>query len=314
MPDKNSNTLSLREQILVIIESEGISQNQISREIGISGAALSGFLNANYSGDNQALEKKMEQWLSLRRRKAKKAKCLPPPPDFVPTPTSKKIIAVLEYGHAAGDIVAIYGSSGVSKTKTIEHYRQENPNVWVATMTPAHSGVSACLEEIAHALEMRGLSARASRLFREIEPRVRGTLGLIIIDEAQHLQPTALEVIRALHDASGIGIVLAGNETVYARLTGGVKSAIFAQLFSRVGKRLKIVRPLKADVVSIANALGVTGKKECDALYSIAQKPGALRSVVKTLRLAFLLASGAETSVDEQVIWSAWNDLAGENL
>jgi DNA transposition AAA+ family ATPase len=295
-----------------IISDEKVSQAQIAKEAGISGAALSGFLKGSYAGDLQAIEKKISMWMETRKRNAERVGYLPPPPEFLPLPTSQKITSVLEYPHAANDFAVIYGVAGVSKTATLKNYSENNPNVWIATMTPGHSGVSACLEEIAISIGMHNVAGRSARMFRDIVRRIKGTQGLIIIDEAQHLSPAALEMIRSLHDAAGIGVVLSGNEAVYSRLTGGVKSSIFAQLFSRVGKRLKLTRPVKDDVVGIANAFGVTGSKEINALWEIGKKPGALRGVVKTLRLAFLFASGADRPVDVSFIWAAWTDLSGE--
>jgi DNA transposition AAA+ family ATPase len=312
MTDTESSDFSTRFEISKIIAEEGFSQAEIAKQIGMSGAAVSGFINGTYPGDESSIKKKLDQWISLKKRKAEKTVGLVDAPGFVLTPTAEKIRSVLDFAHATNDIGVIYGAAGMGKTENFRQYMHENPNVWVATMTAAHSGVTACLEETAYTLEMRDTPARAARLFREIVKRLMGTGGLMIIDEAQHLQPVALEALRSLHDATGIGFVLAGNETVYARLTGGVKSAMFAQLFSRIGKRLKITRPLKADVSGIADAYGITGKREVNVLWEIAQKPGALRGVVKTIRLAAILAKGSQKPVDEELIRYAWNDLSGE--
>jgi len=217
----------------------------------------------------------------------------------------------LTYAQIAGDISCVYGSAGIGKTKTCERYQRENPSVWMATMTTSHAGSAACLEEVAISIGMREIPFKAARMFREVCARVRGTRGLLIIDEAQHLSPAALESLRAIHDATGIGLVLAGNEMVYARLTGGARTAKFAQLYSRVGKRLRITRPLKADVMAIAGAFGITGAKEREACWVISKKGGALRQVVKTLRLAAMIATGNGAQMDIDHIRAAWDDLKG---
>jgi DNA transposition AAA+ family ATPase len=140
---------------------------------------------------------------------------------------------------------------------------------------------------------------------------MEGTHGLLIIDEAQHLSLSAIESIRSIHDKAEIGLVLCGNESVYARLTGGSRAATFAQLFSRIGKRLRLSQPSKADVTALVDAYGITGKDERQALIEISTRPGALRGVVKTLNLAAMLSSGSP--VDLQYITAAWKELGGES-
>ena len=86
--------------------------------------------------------------------------------------------------------------------------------------------------------------------------RVNGVRGLLIVDEAQHLSLRALETLRALHDATGAGLALMGNAVVYARLTGGRRAAEFAQLFSRVGKRVRLTQVEEGDRRRSAGSLG----------------------------------------------------------
>jgi len=210
-------------------------------------------------------------------------------------------------------IAVIYGGAGVGKTKALLKYAEKYPNVWVVTMSPATASVAAALEEIALGLGLRGLPGRAARLQREIIRRLRDTKGVLIVDEAQHLFVSTLEAIRAIHDATEIGLVLCGNESVYSRLTGGSRTAIFAQLYSRVGKRLHLARSTSADVEELASAFGISGDEEVKALENIAQKPGALRGVVNVLRLASILAKGEKETMTLRHINLAWKDLAEEN-
>ncbi|BBO75198.1 Mu-like prophage FluMu DNA transposition protein B [Desulfosarcina widdelii] len=307
-----AESMSIKNRVKSLLEEQGISQSQAANLIGISAAALSGYLKGTYTGDVKAVEIKIEKWLTAEQRRSEKFRSISAVPSYIALSTSKKIEQTCEYAQYAVDIGVVYGAAGTGKTYTIRHYADSNPNVWLATMTAAHAGVSACLEEIALALDMRGAPGRSARLLRDIYSRVRDTAGLLVVDEAQHLFPAALEVIRSIHDAGGIGVVLVGNESVYARLTGGARTATFAQLFSRIGKRLRIVRPLKADVLGVAKAFGVEGSKAQQAAWEIGRKPGGLRGVVKTLRIAGVLAAGAGKDIDETFIKAAWLDLSGE--
>ena len=295
-----------------LLDSGEISQAQIARESGLTAPVLSSWLKDRYQGDNQAVSHKVKQWLAARQKKSEVSFVFPKAPVWMETPTARKIIDVLTYAQLAGDIAVIYGGAGLGKTCTLERYAEESPQVWIASMSPAHAGVAAALEEIAEVVGLRGFPGRAARLQRELSRRLKGTGGLLIIDEAQHLNINALEAIRTLHDSTGIGLALVGNEAVYARLTGGSRTATFAQLFSRIGKRLKLNKPSKEDVFIVAESFSVSGTKERQALVEISQKAGALRGVVKTLRLASMFAAGEETTLQFEHIQAAWRDLGGQ--
>ncbi|EAT15345.1 AAA family ATPase [Desulfuromonas acetoxidans] len=304
---------SVKTQIQQVLDNEEIKQSQIAREAGLTAPVLSSWLKGNYKGDNKAVEAKLNQWLAARGRKAEVSMVFPKAPEWIDTPTAKKVTSVLTYAQLAGDIAVIYGGAGLGKTCTLKAYAEQSPNVWVVTMSPAHGGVASTLEEIAEVLGLRGIPGRAVRLQRELVRKLSGTGGLLVIDEAQHLNVNSLEAIRSLHDATGVGLALVGNESVYARLTGGSRSATFAQLFSRLGKRLRLNKPRKEDVVAVANSFSVAGDQEQKALYEISQKPGALRGVVKTLRLATMFAAGDNEAVQLEHIRAAWHDLGGAN-
>lgn len=301
----------LRRDIETLIAA-GTSQAKIAREAGISGAALSAWLRDEYKGDTAAMTARLEIWRSAHRRKRAGTAALPAAPPWIETPTANRIVGVLQWAQIAEDFACVYGGAGVGKTVTLRHYAETSPNVWVAELHAAATSVAAALEEIAEAVGLRGVPTRAVRIHRELVRRLRGTGGLLCIDEAQHLRPNTLEAIRSLHDASGCGLVLCGNETVYARLTGGSRAAHFAQLFSRMGKRCHVARPADGDVTALAAAFpGAFGKKETAVLADLARRPGGLRTVVKVLRLAGMIAAGeGAAGIEEPHIRAAARDLA----
>lgn len=309
--DDDDGQTDARECVLTIIDAGEATQALICRESGVSSAILSTWLKGKYKGDNASVEASLRTWIAARQRRADMLASLPQAPPWLSTPSAQKVASVLAYAQMAGDIGCVYGGAGMGKTVTLAAYAEGNPNVWVVEMNAATAAVASSLEEIADAIGLRGIPSRAARLHREIVKRLRGTGGLLVIDEAQHLRTNAIESIRAIHDATGVGLVLCGNESVYARLTGGSREASFAQLFSRLGKRLRLVRPVKADVAALAAHYRADGKDEMALLMEIAAKPGALRAVVKTLRLAGMLAAGRGEAVNVRFMRAAWRDLGG---
>lgn len=303
----------LRDDVRAILAlRDGPSQSAAAREIGISASVLNQWLKGTYPGDNDGVEIKIGQWVEAFHARRAREKMLPKAPGWIPMPTSERVLATLSYAQFAEDIVVIYGSAGVSKTETCLYYAHHNPNVWLATMTKATASVVPALEEIADAMDL-GLSySGAARLQRAIIKRIRGTFGLLIVDEAQHLNIQALDEIRALHDATGVGIALVGNEEVYASMTGGNRAAYLDRLYSRVGKKLHLRRATQGDVDALIKAWGMKERECIEYCRAIAAKPGGLRGLTKTLRLASMFAVGARRELCCQDIRAAWKDLGGE--
>ena len=283
--------IELRDRIAALMAgNKRLSQSALARESGISTATLSQWLGGKYAGDNEAIDHKMRIWLEAHQARLAAGDQLPAAPGYVETPTATRVIGALGYAQMAGDIVVCYGAAGVGKTSAAARYQQSRPNVWIATMTPASSGVVTALEEICEALGVsEGGGAR--RMFRAVLKRVQGTHGLLVIDEAQHLGVPALDQIRSIHDASGVGIALVGNEGVYARMAGGRNAPALDRLYSRIGRRLGVQRPSDADIKALVQAWGISDAGCMQTLMDIARRPGALRGLTKTLRLASMGAA-----------------------
>lgn len=311
-PDSTHDAAELRTRLTEVMGRDGLSQTDVAREAGISAASLSSWLQDKYGADPGNMNAKVERWLDAYAHRKAESGHLPPAPSYVETPTGSRVLDALMYAQTAGDMIVVYGGAGLGKTSALKRYAQTSPSVWVATMTPATASVVTALEEVAEALGLRDLHGGAARLQRAIVRRLRDTEGLLIIDEAQHLSVAALDQLRSLHDAAGIGLALVGNEAVYARMTGGNRAAFLDRLYSRIGKRVRIVQSVQGDVTALAQAWGVSEPDTLRLLADIAAKPGALRAVTKCLRLGHMLAAGAGETLAVRHVRAAWNDLGCE--
>lgn len=302
---------ALREEVRATMGADKrLSQAAAAKEAGISPAAFNQWLNAAYTGNNETVDAKLRIWLESYRARLAAGDGLPEAPDYVDTPTASRVISALGYAQVAGDIVTAYGGAGLGKTTACKRYRDSRPNVWIATMTPASSGVVTSLEDICDALDVtEGGGAR--RMFRAIVKRVRDTHGLLVIDEAQHLSVAALDQIRSIHDATGLGIALVGNEGVYARMAGGRNAAQLDRLFSRIGRRLPLRRSTDADIKALVKAWGIDDAKCLPIILEIARRPGALRTLTKTLRLAAMSATAEGRAICCQDVRAAARELGG---
>ncbi|EJA5605514.1 AAA family ATPase [Salmonella enterica] len=299
------NISDIRAGLRTLVESEKTTYAQIARESGVAAGTLSAFVNNKYNGDNERVAQTLERWLENYHRAAE----LPEPPRFVETRTARQIWTSMRFASLTENISVICGNPGVGKTEAAREFRRTNNNVWMITITPSCASVLECLTELAYELGMNDAPRRKGPLSRALRRRLEGTQGLVIIDEADHLGAEVLEELRLLQESARIGLVLMGNHRVYSNMTGGNRTVEFARLFSRIAKRTAINKTKIDDVKAIADAWQITGENERELLQQIAQKPGALRILNHSLRLAAMTAHGKGERVNEDYLRQAFREL-----
>ncbi|EJH1212864.1 AAA family ATPase [Escherichia coli] len=299
------NISDIRAELRTLVESEKTTYAQIARESGVAAGTLSAFVNNKYNGDNDRVAQTLERWLENYHRAAE----LPEPPRFVETRTARQIWTSMRFASLTESISVICGNPGVGKTEAAREFRRTNNNVWMITITPSCASVLECLTELAYELGMNDAPRRKGPLSRALRRRLEGTQGLVIIDEADHLGAEVLEELRLLQESARIGLVLMGNHRVYSNMTGGNRTVEFARLFSRIAKRTAINKTKIDDVKAIADAWQITGENERELLQQIAQKPGALRILNHSLRLAAMTAHGKGERVNEDYLRQAFREL-----
>lgn len=287
---------------------------RIAPETGVAYPTLSAWRNGTYTGNNKRITAQVQSWLASRAAHQRTSASLPQAPAFVMTRTASRIWEVLEFAQTLPDLAVIAGGAGIGKTSAAHGYRHQAPNVWICTMEPCHTTVSSALGAIAATLDI-GWSNGAAQTSEAIKRRLKNSRGLLIVDEAQHLPPAALDQVRSIHDLAQVGIVFMGNETVFGRFGADRRTPQFAQLFSRIGQRFKRDRPLKADIDALMTAWNLTDDAVRHFVQGIAQMPGGARGMTKALRMAFGLAGVeglAQPSVDHiQAAWSAIGESTG---
>ncbi|EJM2249911.1 AAA family ATPase [Escherichia coli] len=299
------NISDIRAGLRTLVENEETTFKQIALESGLSTGTISSFINDKYNGDNERVSQILQRWLEKYHAVAE----LPEPPRFVETQTVKQIWTSMRFASLTESIAVVCGNPGVGKTEAAREYRRTNNNVWMITITPSCASVLECLTELAFELGMNDAPRRKGPLSRALRRRLEGTQGLVIIDEADHLGAEVLEELRLLQESTRIGLVLMGNHRVYSNMTGGNRTVELARLFSRIAKRTAINKTKKADVKAIADAWQINGEKELELLQQIAQKPGALRILNHSLRLAAMTAHGKGERVNEDYLRQAFREL-----
>ena len=282
---------AIREKVRNVLKQEGLSRAAAAREAGERESTFGLWLNGKYSGDNDGFTSRIQLWLTEREESRSSAEKIPQGPGFIRTESAERFIEVLRFARIVPEIGVIVGGAGIGKTTAAEHYAAISQNTYVVTMNPTTAGTNTALQEIAETIEL--IERSPARLLRSIGNKLTGKNALLIIDEAQHLKSEAIDAIRTLYDRFGVGLVFMGNETVYARIEGGSRNAALAQIFSRIGERVTQPKALAADVCELLDAWEITDREEKHFLKAIAAKPGALRSMVKVIQCASIIAAGA---------------------
>ena len=242
---------------------------------------------------------------------------LPAAPGYIETPTARRIAAALAYAQMAGDMALVCGGAGRGKTMAARQYSATRPETWLTTATPAARALGPCLNRVAAAGGVRPGGVRdAARTESALLERLAESRGLLIVDEAQHLDNQALEGLRGLHDAAGIGVALLGSTAVDARTA----APDAAQIRSRIGRRVRLGRTPQADVDAILAAWKLNGDADIRAAaLSIASRAGALRGLTKALCLAALFSASTSDEaagdgpkpISARHLRAAQKDLAG---
>jgi DNA transposition AAA+ family ATPase len=303
----------VREQLKAMIVSEDRRTTDIARESGIAYGTLSLWLSGKYAGRNDRIALAVQKWFETREARKQVEAVVPQGPRFVRTPTAEKVAALLQHAQHLPDICTYVGAPGIGKTSAACTYAASNSNVWKITANPSLATPRDVLQGLSRALGLYAASVPAKMMHAIVE-RVRGTGGLIIIDEAQHLRPEAIDQLRSIHDDADIGLALIGNEAIASRLEGDGRREKFAQLTSRVGMRKTQAKASKGDVEAILDAWGIDGATERALLAAVARKPGALRVMGKTVRLAFMLAAPTGAPVDATHIRAAFSRVSTDVL
>lgn len=279
-----------------IMERCGYSQPQVARAMGISPATINQFLKGKYAGDNDKVSALVE---SFARREREKLRAKRIHANFVETEISLKGLQVVSYAHEEGEICVLSGAAGLGKTMILQEYARRDQGVILIEADPGYTA-RVLLDEICRRLGIKK-SGNIHDLCEECVKALKGSTRLLMIDEAELLPYRALEVLRRLHDKTGIGIVLAGMPRLIVNLKGN--RGEYAQLYSRVALALSLddaltredFDPLARNMMTEANDQTI-----CDTLYREAS--GNARRLFKLVKGTYSMCRNSEKPVSVKAI------------
>lgn len=281
-------------------QEHGLSQARLATILGVSSAVISQYLKDEYKGDVATLDKKVKELVEREAHNRSDIKN-----DFVKTMGATKILDSCKKAHANKSIRLVIGEAGLGKSRAISYYAQVVENVVLIRVNPTFS-VKVLLNELCQKL---GLTASKNNNdnFNALVGKLAGSSRLIIVDEAEQLNYKCLEIIRNLHDLTGVGVILAGMPRLKANLQG--KSLEFRQLYSRVDWVCDLENALSdEDIGKLAHSS--LGTDEFNKVL-IKHAHGNARRLSKLIKGAEQIAQMSKKPIDDSVIEQAAKMLIG---
>ena len=212
------------------------------------------------------------------------------PPAFCRTPAADAMLNVIALAQEMHLMGAIVGAPGVGKTTTLRWYAENERGVAYCVMNPAHaSSMSAMLALVCDAL-CSAFGSGSAKLYEIACTAIEwNRVRVLLVDEAQHLNDRCLDVLRCLHDETGVALVFGGNESLRNRFNN-TQLAAFAQFTSRLGPRVELDMPTTADVAALARHAGCHHPKAIAHLERYVAGTSGLRKVAALLKAARKIA------------------------
>ena len=296
----------LTTRVIEIAKAEGWSKAEAARQFNIPGGTFSQYLSGKYDGrlDNQ--NAKVEKWLTSWDELSTEAAKIPESPGFLLTPTGNTVISALKRAQSSAGLVAITIGSGMGKTVACNHFKDTRPNVVMVTASPFTKKAYGIMIELAEELGI--VQHNPVRLPRAVGKRLQKSGGgtLLIVDEAQNLIDEAIDQLRQFKDLYGCGLALIGNDEVYEHLVRKQNGVDYGQLKSRISRRVRRDKPQAEDIAMLLDAWKIEDPAVRKVLTGIAYKPGSLRQMDETIKLAQILAAEMRKPLSAELVNAAW--------
>lgn len=270
-------------EILTWLAQSEKTQAWLARLARINPGTLNQVLKGVYTGQPSKFLVQAQQAIKLHQERTGKSGV-----PFVETSVSRLARAVCHRARLYRNFGVLSGYVGTGKTEALKAIAAAQANTWMVEadpdMTPG-TLLSALVTVTRAEVTTRSKFSEGTtaQKFTAVVKALTGTGGLIIVDEAETMQPRALHYLRRIRDKAGIGVVLAGTEY----LTGMIRPehGQFDQIRSRVGFWPATVTGInREDADAIAVATFTEAPLEANVLDALwAYADGSVRVLAEDL-------------------------------
>lgn len=293
-----------------VINERGWSLAEAARRSGVSHGAFNEWLSGKYKGRYDTLNQRIATWLGNLDKVDEVVASVPSGPGYLQLGVAVQMERVISIAQIMGTFCMVTAEAGNGKTMVATEYVRTHANAYMVTMSPDTRAIHTMMSEIADTI---GVDEKSSnRLRRAVARRLQrtGDGTVLLIDEAQNLSDDAINQLRYFSDSPSCrcGIVVLGNSATSERFGQWAKGEKYGQLNSRVFRRLRVQRPSEDDLAALIDAWGITEPNQVQYLIGVGMKPGAMRQVDMTIKLARMVAQGAGREMTLQDLRAAWSN------
>lgn len=310
-----------RAWVRALTEEQGVPKQRLAEHLGVSRSAVSLFVAGKQPSPSLAvraleLKRRVEAEKAATEEAAAATDNAPRPqaePEpfrlgFILTQDAERVLTVCRICAQQQRIGLITGHAGAGKTTALREYLREDPRAVMITADVLMTAKS-LVEDLAGALGVDQYGPVRMVMQRVLE-RLAEEPRLVIVDEADLLithTTRKMEILRALHDQAGAGVVLCGLKRLQQLLVKGpTMRENLAQLYSRVWYRAELKGLSKAEAMDILGRFPVTEAAK-RALVGVAEDHdrGGIRRLVAMLERCMAIARANGSEVTESVVQAA---------
>ena len=274
---KTNDQNAVVEKLTYIRDKYGFSLATLSGKIGVSSATLSQILSGEYEyKEDNFVWQQVHKFIGKLDEKIYETKLL------------RVVQRMLHDSFQDKEIAVITSCSGAGKTTAIKHFCLLDPFAVHIRVNEVFT-TKYLLEILMRTLDNPPDNLTSQQMFETISELLARKNRLIVIDEAERLRVSQLELLRDLYDQGNIGLCLVGLDQLRTHLQKGHNLRDnLVQLYSRVAYRQIVDFLEPADVKMVfddkfpKHSVSPEMLKELSRRY---KSRGGLRAILKLVNL-----------------------------
>ena len=302
----------LRAGVKILMEESGtnkkpMSMTSIAKMCNISPSVLSQWLNDKYPGSIERIDRVVQDFLA--RQKEKKECSFKE--GFLDVRNARLVFDLCRMCHVENEIGVITGTAGLGKTTSLKEYSSRHEDVIMIDVDNTYT-TKVLISEIHSACRLPSGKLLSHILFEQVVKKLKGSNRLLIIDEAEHLSVKTLDLVRRLHDRTGIGIVISGLPQFLTALRS--RRGDYEYIYSRIGLKTVLGKWNLADTKTLVSQsipgifdseISELGISDFAIKMFHEYSRGNARTLSKLVKRPVRLAKLNKRSIDKQIIKKA---------
>ncbi len=237
LPNEGALSDSQRQQAMAnfktYIEKNGISRRDVAMKVSAPReTTIYDLMAGNYRANADTHIRTLNMWVEQHAR----SKAASINDDFVETRIAKAILTAARLIHENKTMGMLIAPTGVGKTRCAQALSQTYVgSIYIRVVNGSHhpKGLTNAIAEPMGLLDRRAMTYLMHKnMLGRIIDRLQNSDRMLILDEAQKLSDDALELLRDIHDTTGVPILMFATTDLHERIMRSV-GPDHGQMYSR---------------------------------------------------------------------------------